>query len=1117
MSHKITVGTAANLLFGYKPAWNPNGSEASPFFSPATSPLTSQNAKTVPTDFALWGGTPLITLHQTPQSLLSAVYSYDVASASTDPRGISVPSGPLSLDDADSVAALAEAGAFLGLDLTETTSYMLVVYERCGAISTGDFTDGNALRARGDYLTPAATAVVDALPPAKAPVKGSPLYDSKLTLADAKQYLAGVSTLGTHFVTEVLHGDRLVQVFCYDDSHFKVIQKQFELAATKQPDGTMAVSGPLANSWAIYTSPVASNGMVKTYGKLTTISRDPKLDAAIGQGDWANGYVPDGTASIFAASVNYSLLAPLAESVTYACKLTPMAELMPSNLVKGPWDRLVSGGLMQKYGNSVVIPLRRPLDYDWANIFPQATDSWASGIVTPVVDIYQERVDLAKVKLQGSDIIGENYPMQSFTCFSQVLQATTTADAAPIALPSDDVTLIAQIIDTTQAKQTPVLSMSSKALQNITVACGDMYGALIFQHSTPTSTTRKTALDGFLMETKAAVDPVTKRYDVDLAGVLTDPPTASKLEAHSQSVEFSVIAGEALLQAQGKNAALIKALEISYLNWLADIIPDDTKDEVLSHARVRALYLANSVADFGADSVFVPYVTYDSYAKYVGDLVTQARTLNGQIANYQSQLITTVNSFKVMNSIANVNDNVRSIGGVLTQYFGALADGRRQMDQYYDNIISQLDSQLQSTIADIKKLQGQLDDQQLKISNLGSPPGIVQQFEKDYVAYEKDEIFKAVMGIATGLFELGTAFAGIPGAAEGGILKALKALKEVYDKLQAVMKVLGQLSVIEKTIGNIKEINALASAIQTASQNGSLKMPSAVDIEMIPNNVEAALANVPNNGKLQQDKANLVAATRNLALIGSALLTAQSNASQILVEIANNTRLKTINGNQQAAMSGLQNALHLSNPAVPPDLAKIDLIGMTGQLQFQLKQVLRTLARTLVLQNGALQFTYFGTPVPVTSFSLNQLLAVISQQDANIINAIQRLNPQPQKVPDPITVKVASVPYKELIDGNFKRISVHMSDPGFMNYVMVRIDRVVPRITGITGTHSGNYEIALDTQARPFLDRDLERETRTFVSTRRAFGPYVYDIATGKAKFGRKSTKERKKRSQKKI
>lgn len=1104
MANTITVGTATNLLFGYQPVWNPSGQIPSPFFQPPKQPLRPQNPVTEPTDFQRWSATPLITLHGSAQSLVSAIYKYDVLPVSNDPQNISVPSGPLSLNDADSAQALAAAGAFLGLDFDTPGNYMLVVYERCNSTTTGDYTDGNASRDPRDILTEEAAAIIDALPKAKEPTAGSPLYDSKLTLADAKKYLDAIGKIGTHFVTKVFNGDKLIQVFVYGDDKFKNLQEQFKVDATTQPDGSLAVSGYTANSWIYYTSPIqGSKGFVQSYGALVTLSRDPALATAIAKGKWANGYVPDGTPSIFAASKNYSVFKDLSLEVPFACQLTPLAELMPSALVKGPWDRLVAGGLTQKFGDAVVIPMRRPLNYDWATIFPQSSDAWASGIVTPVIDIYQERVDLAQVKLMGADIIGQAYTLEKFSCFAQVLQATSAKGAAPINLPSNSITLVSQIIDTTQAAQTPVLTMSPKALQQLTVACEDMYGTLIFQSDVlATAAGRKTALDGFLMETPEQPDPATKRYTVDLAGVLTDPPGESVLKDHSQSVEFSVTAGEAMLQAQGAGSETVKGLEIAYLKWLARIIPANTTDEILANARVRALYLANSVATFGMDTVFVPYVTYDSYSQYVRDLVTQATTLSNQIATYQIQLTTTVSGYKVMTSIAAVNDNVRSIGGVLTQYFQALTDGRRAMDQYYEGIINQLDSQLVTTLKNIDKLKGQLDQQQKRISNLGAPPGIVQQFEKDYVQYEKDEIFKATMGIVQGLFSLGVAFAGIPGAAEKGVLDALKALKEVYEKLQAVMEVLSKLSVIEKVSSDITKINQLANSIQSASDAGKLQMPSSVDLDMIPNNVEAALANVPDNSKLQQDKANLIAAVKNLVIIGSALMTAQSEASQLLVEIANNQRLKTINSQQQQKMSGLTNALHLNEVSVPPDLAKIDLIGMTGQLQFQLKQVLSTLAKVLANQNGALQFTYFGTPAQITSFSLNALLGVISSQDANIINAIQQLNPQPQKVDAPITVKVPSIPYKELINGSFKRISVHLSDPGLLNYVMARIDRVVPRIKGVKSTASGDYEISLDTQAQPFFDRDTDRGTRTFTSTQRIFGPYVYDATTGVAKFG---------------
>ena len=97
---KIKIGNTANLLFGFQPAWDPTGSVTSPFFEPATSPLADQNTTSTPNSNTYWTGTPLITLHDNPESLLSAIFEYEVLPLNLSEK-IDVPSGPLALGDAD--------------------------------------------------------------------------------------------------------------------------------------------------------------------------------------------------------------------------------------------------------------------------------------------------------------------------------------------------------------------------------------------------------------------------------------------------------------------------------------------------------------------------------------------------------------------------------------------------------------------------------------------------------------------------------------------------------------------------------------------------------------------------------------------------------------------------------------------------------------------------------------------------------------------------------------------------------------------------------------------------------------------------------------------------------
>jgi hypothetical protein len=361
---------------------------------------------------------------------------------------------------------------------------------------------------------------------------------------------------------------------------------------------------------------------------------------------------------------------------------------------------------------------------------------------------------------------------------------------------------------------------------------------------------------------------------------------------------------------------------------------------------------------------------------------------------------------------------------------------------------------------------------------------------------------REVMSGIEGLFSLGLSMAAIPGEAEGGVLKALKAIQDTYEKLQAVMEVLSQLGAIEKAVGKVTDINKLSTSIAALGANDTLEMPSDVDLKLMSQNVQAALANVPSTGGLNQDKANLIAAVNSLVIVGSALVDSQTKASSLLVQMANLNRQKTINSDQQARMSALTNALHLRDSKTPPDINSINLIGTTGQLQYQLRQVLLNLSQTLQLQNGALQFQYFGTPLPITSFTLLNLMTVISSQDQAINNALQKLNPQPQAVPDPIKVIVTNVQARKLSGGQVFQVSIGLDRSEFCNYDMVRIDRVVPNITNIKSTNSGNYEIHLSTQAKPFYDRDYSRTAWTYASDRRQFGPYVYNVQSGAAQFG---------------
>src|SRR5690349_5708957 len=180
----IRLGDAATLVFGFRPTWNPADSSSSPLFPPPVVPTKTFDALIVDNPHAAWS-LPVITIHDTVESLVSELYAYRVMPLTPNQPGFSIPAGPLTVDDADRTASLAVLGSYLGLDLTKGYSYMLVKARRVTASAVHDFVASYGSEDRSAYLTDAARKAYEQMA-----VSGS----------NAKACLASFYQFGTHFV-----------------------------------------------------------------------------------------------------------------------------------------------------------------------------------------------------------------------------------------------------------------------------------------------------------------------------------------------------------------------------------------------------------------------------------------------------------------------------------------------------------------------------------------------------------------------------------------------------------------------------------------------------------------------------------------------------------------------------------------------------------------------------------------------------------------------------------------------------------------------------------------------------------------------------------------------------
>ena len=233
------------------------------------------------------------------------------------------------------------------------------------------------------------------------------------------------------------------------------------------------------------------------------------------------------------------------------------------------------------------------------------------------------------------------------------------------------------------------------------------------------------------------------------------------------------------------------------------------------------------------------------------------------------------------------------------------------MSAYYGQIVSQKQKEFDKSVTDIQKLQDLLAEQQTNVNKS------VEDFQRAIIEWEKQEITKFVLQVATDIFSLGTAFL-VP-ASE---IKAVASLGETAQKIQKVLTVLNALSKL--AVGIDKEIKTLQGISRILSDvRSDVDMPSAREWQEFSINLDASLAGVPNEPGPAAAKAGLSAAFKILVLRGQALLDARSKQRQILLDLYYNQRLQNVNTDQANRLLALVNALHLGDTSAPDPLSII--------------------------------------------------------------------------------------------------------------------------------------------------------------------------------------------------
>jgi hypothetical protein len=1071
----LKLGDGANLLFGLRPTWDAGDADTTPFFQPTTQATTQIDA-TIPANPAAAWELPTVSLFSDAAELLGAVRNCTVLPMSSGGAPFTVSTGAMILGDADNAAALAALREELGIDLAVGDSYMLVATQRIVGACTHPYVTPGDVNDRDTYLSPAAKAAFAALPQAADPT----LPGGGLTVAQAQAYLAAYYQFGTHFVSKLSMGDRVYQVFAFKAEQFAQVKHAMRNGSS--------ISGFGAVAFQYYTTPHSKStgfGFTSQIGKIVCVSGDPDLATTQKAGRWKDGAYA-GTDSLFMAwstadgQVAGAVFDAFDTVVPVSVELTPLAALIPvspSEERAFNFNRLMNGALVQKYGRHMIIPFPATTPYGWASVL--GAGSWLTTLATPNLSLNQGRISIDQLTLNNVSAV------KTLGTWSLVLDASVSQ---PIDVPGDSVSLFAFLIDTSAAPVAPELRFkSAAALNTLQLGAGEVHGAV--RLTVAGSAVHETLLDGFLFAS-GSVDAVAGRDTVVLVrSIYTPPASDTALLPRLTGMQLSMASAQVLLSTSSTSQGSGRALAVAYLEWLASYlepaVAGDAPNADLLALRLQALYLSRMDGHLEPSGIEVSYLTYKTYQDYVQAIVSRANGLADTIRGYQLRIEVQKGVEANAKNAQQINDNIKATGQLLTGYIGAMAQNAQDIVSNYDSIIAQKQKEFSKNITDIAGLQKLLSDQQFVVNDA------VLKFKIDFGLWETEQITKAVFTIATDIFSIAAAGMVAPPAAIVALGATFTKINRIMTVITAVLKLVTDLST---TIKQTVQVTKLMSDLQ-----GSVDMPSSREWSEFQINMSAAVSLIP--ADLAADKADLTAAFGILVLRGQALLTAQGKQAQILADIYFNQQQQEINKRQVARLSALTSGLNLGNASLPPSDA-VDLLGLTGEMENQLNQVLARLAGTLALQDAAVQYEYLGHPTQITRFDLDNLKAVLANQQASILNALNNFNPPPQQVPNAITYTIRGVPITALQNDGIYEFIIQPSAKEFSQYAMVRVDKVLANIVGIKSTTSNEYLVALTCEGNPFEDRDQAGAPLTFNTVSRHFGPFDYEIATGALKFG---------------
>lgn len=1071
---KVMLGTSANMILGFDPAWQPGETGNNGLFSGADKPLAERQIN-IPaaegTDYE-WSY-PRITVHDDAESLLQEIFPYKISSPSDGTEMLEVNLGVLLIGDQDRESAVKKLSGTLGVDLSKSYGYVLARTERISGevkhpVYGGDIILHPNPKHKNEEMGICENFRADLIKIRKATDKENDFNPALFTVKKVQKCLEFYDTYGTHFVSQAVCGDAIFQVFAYEKTNYERVKNIYEKNDfTEEKSLNFLPYITDANTGAF--------GYVKEYGKIVCYSGDPQLAQDRKAGKWRDEkwserdciftpFLWDGPMNISELNCSYSNNLPLYFTLT---SLSIFAEYGRRLALK----RVFKGAMIQKFGTAVKPYFSKYFPYNKSDL-PACDDipGFVSTIATRTINTYKPNLNIDELQFVASP------DSKSFTLVSNLVSASSSRHC----FPGEDAVFVFQNADFESDDFVTVIELSEEAYKNCVISCKEFYGCL--QIISGNSGQHITIVDGICYTTDSKKDAA--RQMVTAVRDIRHQYDAVNLLRVKNSIIYSYTFADSVMSSSssGNSKGSFCRFAQETMAWLGEMIPEGCDDPELLDIRVLAL---DNIRMYQSSNhmAYVPILPPEKYSEQCKNILNYIDEIQRQIAFYQQKIEQRKTQELIIDVGKALDKDIIESGKLLSGLIQANAQQQQELTQYYDSIISVKNSELARLNQKTDSLEIELSSQKAQVENA------VIAYKEAVEIWKTNAEIKFGLDMATALFTAVTSIA-IPASSVG----AVKDLGLLVQRIQKLLNITNNIYKVYALTG--QSVPALKKA------EAALRDLDACDFD-VTNSLAWDECNIQLNYLLNigpdiAEKKNLLKEFSLLVLKGKNYMSAKSSVVQLSRDIYSQQRMKVHSENQRKRLDTLSHDLEPANlPSLDP--LSVDLVGLTGDLMFIQSQMFAMLAKTFLVYDQSLQYRNLQPATEITSFDLMSFKGAIVRQNSNTIEAETMLAAVQISTTKGIDLKV-SVPVSQLTNGNTYVLTVMPDNPNFSKYVDVRIKSVVARIDGISGTDDHKYFVRLNYPGNTFSNKDLNNNVLMFRTNARE-RIYEYNADTGQPNF----------------